>query len=265
MNRLILSLFPGVGLLDAQFEAEGFCVVRGPDLIFGGDVRQFFPPSGVFDGVIGGPPCQDFSAARRTPPTGEGVELLGEFCRVVQESQSRWFLCENVPAVPDITVEDYHIQRIDIDQAWYSGIRRLRHIQFGRHGSGSGPSRPLDIPRGEVSPGAEPPALANDDRPFTELCRLQGLPSDFELPSFHDRGRKRAVGNGVPALMGRKLAAAVRLAMFDENGSDEPEPTFESGRRLCSECQRPLTGRAVTCSSRCRKTRSRKRKVARQP
>ncbi len=28
---LILSLFPGIGLLDRAFELEGFCVVRGRD------------------------------------------------------------------------------------------------------------------------------------------------------------------------------------------------------------------------------------------
>ncbi len=27
---LVLSLFPGIGLLDMAFEAEGFCVVRAP-------------------------------------------------------------------------------------------------------------------------------------------------------------------------------------------------------------------------------------------
>lgn len=33
---MILSLFPGIGLLDMAFEEEGFCVVRGPDLLWGG-------------------------------------------------------------------------------------------------------------------------------------------------------------------------------------------------------------------------------------
>jgi hypothetical protein len=51
MNRLIISLFPGVGLLDMAFEEAGFTVVRGPDVIWGGDVRRFNPPAGVFAGV----------------------------------------------------------------------------------------------------------------------------------------------------------------------------------------------------------------------
>ncbi len=56
MPALVLSLFPGIGMFDHAFEREGFCVVRGPDPIWGGDVRTFSPPSGVFDGIIGGDP-----------------------------------------------------------------------------------------------------------------------------------------------------------------------------------------------------------------
>jgi DNA (cytosine-5)-methyltransferase 1 len=59
--QLVLSLFPGIGLLDMAFEEAGFCVVRGPDVLFGGDIRRFHPLPGRFDGVIGGPPCQWFS------------------------------------------------------------------------------------------------------------------------------------------------------------------------------------------------------------
>jgi hypothetical protein len=65
---LVLSLFPGIDLLGRGFELEGFSIVRGPDLIFGGDVRTFSVPRGRFDGVIGGSPCPDFSRARRAPP-----------------------------------------------------------------------------------------------------------------------------------------------------------------------------------------------------
>ncbi|MFT5323742.1 MAG: DNA (cytosine-5)-methyltransferase 1 [Planctomycetaceae bacterium] len=264
MNRTVLSLFPGIGMLDAQFEAEAFCVVRGPDPLWGGDVRKFHPPAGLFDGlfdgviggVIGGPPCQDFSAARRSPPTGYGVEMLSEFCRVVLAAQPKWFVCENVPSVPDLEIDGYTIQRIDVEQAWWSGVRRQQLIQFGRHSSIIDASHSLDIPRGTIANGAEPCALACDERPFTELCRLQGLPDDFELPAFHDKARRQAVGNGVPALMGRKIAQAVRLAVYGESCSDDPMPTFRSGRRSCDVCERPVSGKQLTCSARCRKRRS---------
>lgn len=55
-NGLILSLFPGVGLFDYAFECEGFTVVRGPDVLWGGDIRRFTAPAGRFDGIIGGDP-----------------------------------------------------------------------------------------------------------------------------------------------------------------------------------------------------------------
>ena len=48
MGSLVLALFPGIGLLDRVFEGEGFCVVRGPDVLWGGDIRRFHPSAGVF-------------------------------------------------------------------------------------------------------------------------------------------------------------------------------------------------------------------------
>ena len=75
MTPLVLSLFPGIGLLDMAFEEAGFCVVRGPDLLWGGDVRTFHVPAGRFDGVIGGPPCQAFSRLRHLNPKA-GIPYL---------------------------------------------------------------------------------------------------------------------------------------------------------------------------------------------
>src|SRR6185503_20744824 len=104
---LVLSLFPGIGLLDMAFEEAGFCVVRGPDLLWGGDVRAFHPPAGKFEGVIGGPPCQAFSrlvhivrAKGQTPRPN----LIPEYERVVAEAAPAWFLMENVPEAPEPVV-----------------------------------------------------------------------------------------------------------------------------------------------------------------
>ena len=47
MKPLVLSLFPGIGLLDLAFEERGFCIERGPDLLWGGDIRRFHPPCGA--------------------------------------------------------------------------------------------------------------------------------------------------------------------------------------------------------------------------
>ena len=89
MNGLVLSVFPGIDLLGRAFEEEGYCVVRGPDLLWGGDIRTFRPPAGVFEGVIGGPPCQFASRLRNLNPLcgKKHGNLIPEFERVVAEAQ----------------------------------------------------------------------------------------------------------------------------------------------------------------------------------
>lgn len=204
MTQLLLSLFPGVGLLDRAFEAAGFCVVRGPDRLWGGDIRRFNPPPAVFWGVLGGPPCQDFSTKRRSVATGYGRQMLAEFARCVTAAAPEWWLLENVARAPRVTIEGWNHQRLDINQAWFSDCRRLRHIQFG---SKSG--RLLHVDRQPVTGPHDVAALANDKRDFRTLCRLQGLPEDYELPGFLMAAKKAAVGNGVPMGLGMALAEAI--------------------------------------------------------
>ncbi|MEM8865619.1 MAG: DNA cytosine methyltransferase, partial [Planctomycetota bacterium] len=117
-----------------------------------------------------------------------------------------WWLMENVARVPDIEIDGYLRQRLDINQGWLGdrSVTRLRHIQFG---SRSGVL--LNIPRGRCDAAAEGAALASDNRSLADLKRLQGLPDDYELPGMKMPAKKRAIGNGVPLPMGRALAAAV--------------------------------------------------------
>jgi DNA (cytosine-5)-methyltransferase 1 len=268
-NRLILSLFPGIGLLDRAFEECGFCVVRGPDKLWGGDVRNFHPPAGVFWGVIGGPPCQDFSSLRRIAPTGEGLEMLEQYARCVTEAKPEWWLMENVARVPSVTTllghiftelgHGYTIQRLDINLAWYCDVTRLRHIQFG---SLSG--RLLNVTRRSQAGAKHGAALASDDRPFSELCRLQGLPDDFDLPPFLASEKKRAVGNGVPLEMGRALATAIidayakpTIVQCDFAGG------VTVGKSCLCGCGRQVTGKQKYYDYSCRKRAQRKRDLAR--
>jgi DNA (cytosine-5)-methyltransferase 1 len=142
-NSLVLSLFPGIGLLDSAFEMEGFCIVRGPDVIWGGDIRRFHPPTRKFDGVIGGPPCQSFSplanlvrAHGREPRFGN---LIPEFERCVSEALPQWFLMENVPQAPEPSIGGgYSLKSFLLDNSALSdgngfGLeqRRVRRFTFG--------------------------------------------------------------------------------------------------------------------------------------
>lgn len=251
---LVLSLFPGIDLLGRGFEAEGYCIVRGPDPLWGGDIRAFQPPAGRFDGLVGGSPCQDFSKLRRTPPTGEGLELLGEFVRCVEAARPAWFLLENVPGVPDIHPEGYHVQRFDL-RANECGLsqQRLRHFQFG-----SVDGRVLVLRRGERAPVTERCAVATEGsqvgrRGWVEFCAAQGLPP-LALPALTLSARYEAVGNGVPVPMARFIARSIREAV----------PAGSVALCVCG-CGRPLSGRQVAATAACRKRMERRRRDAAAP
>lgn len=247
---LVLSLFPGIGLLDHAFELEGFCVVRGPDVLWGGDVRRFSPPSGRFDGVIGGPPCQAFSrlvhivrAKGQTPKPN----LIPEFERVVAEAEPAWFLMENVPAAPEPVVPGYGVTSLLFNNRWAPEApeqNRPRRFSFGvRDGRASLIPELCAIEnlvweRAVVATSSKEGALAKsraelrdsahqragkgrgilpgqEPRRSIERCAvLQGLPPDFlEDAPFTAAGKYEVIGNGVPIPTGRAIARAVRRAL----------------------------------------------------
>lgn len=257
MNDLILSVFPGIDLLGRAFELEGFCIVRGPDPLFGGDIRVFFPPHGHFYGIIGGSPCQDFSTLRRSPPTGEGLEMIREFKRVVSEASPEWYLLENVPAAPDVTIPGYSHQRIDLN-AKYTGSRqsRNRHFQFGSLSDFA-----LIIERAAPAHQGDPAPICTasegskqDRRSWPDFCELMDLPRDYNLPGWSIKAKYKAVGNGVPLSMGRAIARGIRDLRYK---NDEI--------KLCScGCGRLLQGKQKTASPACRKRLQRKREKARE-
>lgn len=254
--QLVLSVFPGVDLFGRGFEAEGFCVVRGPDKIWGGDIRVFHPLRGKFDGIIGGSPCQDFSHARRSPPTGEGLELLREFVRVVDEAQSIWFVLENVPTVPDIAVAGYSIQRLDLNaRECGSKQKRLRHFQYGcRDSSILVPARVVVPARCVTRDGESRIALATEGRKpnrrgWSDFCELQGLPRAFTLPGMTLAARYRAVGNGVHVAVARTIARAI----LDAQARTDPVRVCVCG------CGRITQGNQRAALPACRKRMQRRR------
>ncbi|KKM67520.1 hypothetical protein LCGC14_1470250 [marine sediment metagenome] len=132
----MLSLFPGIGLLDMAFEEEGFTVVRGPDVLWGGDVKRFHPPAGKFDGVIGGPPCQEFSSlaplVRHNGHEPRFGNLIPEYERCVFEAQPRWFVMENVRGAPLPNVEGYDRWAELLKDSDIGGVQpRVRRISLG--------------------------------------------------------------------------------------------------------------------------------------
>lgn len=93
-SQLVLELFPGAGLFGRAFRELGFCVVRGDDILYGGDVREMHLPPGRFDGIIGGAPCQ--FASRAAVMGTKAENLIPEFVRLVDEAKPTWAVMENV-------------------------------------------------------------------------------------------------------------------------------------------------------------------------
>lgn len=256
---LVLSTFTGAGLLDMGFEQEGFCVVSAGDILLGRDVRSFRPARHIFSGIIGGPPCQDFSKARRCPPTGEGLEMIQAFLSIVHAGQPLWFLMENVPQVPDIKAipfggyfDDWTIQRFNLN-ACECGLRqnRLRSFQFGsRDGSR------LVIRRQVTAEGhTERCCIASEGRranrrTFADFCELQGLPRDFLADSDLSQTIKyQLVGNGVPVPMARVIAGAIR---------DRAVTRWDQQLCVC-DCGRPVKPGQTLATAACRKRMQRRR------
>lgn len=244
MTQLVLSLFPGIGLLDMAFELEGFTVVRGPDVLWGGDIRNFHPPAGKFDGVIGGPPCQPFSQLvhmiRHNGFEPRHENLIPEYERVVSDVQPDWFLMEEVKAAPTPFIAGYVVKNQILNNRWCGGTQnRERRISFGTRDGRILPietnvfeprewdfavtrdsrRRPVAMLAGAKPKGNETGGRTSSlnrgggTMSYEEMCRLQGVPEDFLKESpFTKQGKKDGVGNGVPLPMGRAIAKAVREA-----------------------------------------------------
>jgi len=239
MSYLVLSLFPGIGLLDRGFEEEGFTIVRGPDLLWGGNVKRFHAPAGRFDGVIGGTPCQPFTTLRPLILKVHGKlaeDLIPEFCRVVDEAQPDWFVMENVRRAPLPLVTGYKVHAPLFDNRWIGGEQsRLHRFSFGTRDGRSLNTHAEEVAlecaafsRRCMARGGWRPKLGRGGRlrshsmsaygyktaaVFREYRRLQGLPDDWDLPGFTVEAKIRALGNAVPLPMARALARCVRRAL----------------------------------------------------
>lgn len=257
MSGLVLSLFPGIGLLDMAFEEAGFCVVRGPDLLWGGDVHRFDPPPGRFDGVIGGPPCKRWSPLANVVRAVHGEDsvapdLIPEYERVVAAAAPRWFLMENVIRAPEPTVPGFVVHSETVNNRWCGGEQnRVRRFSFG-----TPEGTPLRVPTAALNPFNFRPAVTtnsggrrkvavldengrqrgkqghSDDarlqwRALEEMAADQGVPAAFvatlqEHGAFTSRALRTGIGNGVPLAMGRAVAAGVRRAL----GMPDLAPTY---------------------------------------
>ena len=251
-SSLVLSVYPGIDLQGRAFEEEGYCVVRGPDPLWGGDIRTFHPPAGVFEGVIGGPPCQRWTRLQfLNPNAGKGLDwVVSEFARVVEEAAPSWYLMEEVVYAPMPIPRGYRCYDVLLADEDVGGVQpRERRFTFGtpdgrmlwvnlHEPSGNGEKRSILSSgpgahgggRGEGweggrLPGAKKTAVLAGHGPvgrganwqvnpsLEDACEAMGLPRDFTKEMpFTMSGKRSVIGNGVPMAMGRAIAKAVRRA-----------------------------------------------------
>lgn len=243
--NFVLSLFPGLELLDRAFRAEGFFVVAGPDRLLGGDIREFHAPAGRFDGVIGGSPCQSFSALANLV-RAKGLEprfgnLVPEFERVVAEAQPLWFLHENVPRAPIPRPAGYAVQPFTVCNSSIEGEdglgqeqERVRTFAFGVRGASSAPNLLRWIPRAALrlpaasrfSVIAEP---VNNSSEAKRRVRVPAVAYD-DGPGTRQRPRQSAVladARETPVAIGGSGKPKLRLPpLTGENGTKYETPRF---------------------------------------
>jgi len=215
---LLLSIYPGLDLLGRAFESEGFTIVRGPDVLWGGDSRFFHAPLGVFDGVIGGPPCQTRSQLAKLGNV-RADDLIADFVRIVEEAKPRWVVMENVrgylghPAIP----KEWTPMKL---RDWDCGGLTFRTRVFWI----CPPTLILSPPKRPGRPQYSVLAYswkAHDSRnkkmrmhsnlDIEKAAELQGFPELTE--PLRPLGRKYAVallGNGVPKAMGLYIAKEIK-------------------------------------------------------
>lgn len=209
--------------------------MRGPDLLWGGDVKNFHVPAGRFDGVIGGPPCQahsTYAALNRAIGNKVAEDLVPEYVRLVLEAQPSWWLMENVPGVPNVTVDGYVVTRTVLNNRWLGEEQsRVRAFQFGTRAGArlhfeTAALEHIDYEPACLASEGRSGQIANHKRSgkqkswykpcrdFGRFCELQGLPRDYLAHSpLTQNGKYRVVGNGVPLPMGRAVARAVRACV----------------------------------------------------
>ena len=116
--ELVLRLFPGLDLLGPPSPRQASAWSAGQTPCITAALKTSTFPAAAVTGIVAGPPCQDFSKARRCKPSGHGLRMLAELLRVVDEARPEWVLIENVPQIPDVLHPDY--------QSPASGHCRLR-------------------------------------------------------------------------------------------------------------------------------------------
>ncbi|MDT2768034.1 DNA cytosine methyltransferase [Globicatella sulfidifaciens] len=157
MNLRVLDLFCGAGGMSLGFKNAGFEIYGGIDFDqaamethnfnfdtkyhFCGDITKVTNQEiedklkGIIDGIIGGPPCQGFSAANRWQKDEDDPRnrLFLDYLRFVKIIQPKFFVIENVPQIltRDSGYAKQHILEITSELGYEVSVDVLRASDYG--------------------------------------------------------------------------------------------------------------------------------------
>lgn len=219
---MAIDLFSGAGGLSLGFVAAGFRVAAAVEIdpihaqihrtnfpncvVIENDIRSIsgvkiledadILPGGV-DVVIGGPPCQGFSAIGRRRADDPRNQLVFEFSRIVRELRPSYFVLENVRGLlfpGNISIVDAFVA--EMEAAGYVFARELRALNAVDFGVPQNRQRAFLIGyRTDVSP-ADYPASLKISPPTVEsaIADLMTLEGD-ESYATADRAPRPAPSN----------------------------------------------------------------------
>ena len=222
MRKLrVIDLFAGCGGLSAGFEASGRYVPVAAvesdlqaaatyaqnfgDHVFVGDIAEWADGSmPAADVVVGGPPCQGFSALGRRDPNDPRNKLWRHYVDVLSRVRPAFFVIENVPQFlrsGEFTslqgetrsggmLARYRLESFVLNAADYGAPQaRKRAVVIGRRSELSPigpPPRSTRRVLGDAFPAwLEARVEANDLPPRTIEFRGNEMPGPFKLPDLH--------------------------------------------------------------------------------
>lgn len=169
MTIPVLSFFTGAGLLDMGFRAANFDIVWHNEInrdflagfkfgysklydknineinIFDDSIEKINQsliknsvPSGILEnhnfGIIGGPPCPDFSnAGKNLGKNGENGKLTGIFIDIINDFEPKFFVLENVKGLVQKKKHRYYLAELlyTLSSKYCFDIRVLNSLHFG--------------------------------------------------------------------------------------------------------------------------------------
>ena len=215
----MLSLFPGIDLLGRAFEIAGFQLIRGPDALWGGDIKSFHPPRQIFSGIIGGPPCQTHSQLAKFGNVRQS-DLIPEFLRVVNEAEPAWAVMENLRGVlkKNLVPDDWAAVKL---RDWDCGGNTFRTRVFWIYPATLilvPPKRPGKPEYSVLAHSYKEHGSINKQNPrmlgkisINKAAELQGFPELTKpLEPMGNRYAIMLLGNGVPKAMGLYIALSIK-------------------------------------------------------